>query len=171
MSWNVRNSIPIRLAAGVAAIALLAGGVRLLRAFNPQPDPPGIWGMMGVTPSDTIRINVVNMQFGGFPPGPCNVTMKFLDTNGKILEQKTFTINSTQAASLDYTPAVGAAGFRSEVHPVLAMPSSEPTGCSAVGSVEVFNTISGETTVFAHPIFISLPQTVAGQPSSPGSIQ
>ena len=169
MSLNVRDSIPTQLVVGVTVIAMLAGGVKLLKGFNPQPDPPGVWGMMGVTPSDTIRINVVNMQFGGVPPDPCKVTMRFLDPSGRILEQQLFTVSPTQAASLDYTP-VGVGNFRLEVHPVVSMTSNEPAGCNAIGSVEVFNTSSGETTVFAHPIYISLPGTT-GQPRSPGSTQ
>jgi hypothetical protein len=161
MKLNINEAKPLQLVAAAAAILLLVGGVKILKAFNPQPDPPGVWGMVGVTPSETIRINVVNMQFPGFPPGPCNVTLKFLDATGKILEQQTLKINSTQAASLDYVP-VGITSFRAEVHPVVSVPATEPTGCSAVGSVEVFNTLSGETTVYANPIYISLPETLTG---------
>jgi len=163
MKLNLRESVAVQLMSAAAVILLLAGGVKLLQGFNPQPDPPGVWGMFGVTPSDTIRINVVNMQFGGLPPDPCNVTLKFLDPSGKILEQRSLTINTTQAASLDYSP-VGVAAFRTEVHPVVSVPANEPTGCSAVGSVEVFNTISGETFVYGNPIYVPLPQTVSGQP-------
>ena len=163
MSPKIRTSIPVQLLVAVAAIILLTGSYKLLKAFNPQPDPPGVWGMIGVTPSDTIRLNVVNMQFSGFPPDPCKVTLKFLDSTGKILEQQNLTINSTQAVSLDYTP-VGVASFRTEVHPVVSVPANESTGCSAVGSVEVFNTASGETIAYANPIYIPLPQTAAAPP-------
>lgn len=162
MKLNIREASPFQLATAAVAILLLAGGVKMLKGFNPQPDPPAVFGMVGVTPSDTIRINVVNMQFPGFPPGPCAVTLKFLDTTGKVLEQQTININTTQAVSLDYTP-VGATNFRSEVHPVVAMSSNEPTGCSAVGSVEVFNSLSGETSVYANPIYVPLPEGT-GQP-------
>jgi hypothetical protein len=37
--------------------------------------------------------------------------------------------------------------------------SNEAPGCSAIGSAEVFNTVSGETSVFANPIYITLPAT------------
>ena len=160
MKLNIGEVRPVQVIAGAAAVLLLVGGVKIMKGFNPQPDPPGVWGMVGVTPSDTIRINVVNMQFSAYPPGPCSVAMKFLDPAGKILHQQTFTINSTQSASLDYTP-VGTSAFRTEVHPVVAIPSTEPTGCSAVGSVEVFDTNSGETKVYANPIYITLPETTA----------
>jgi hypothetical protein len=162
MKLNIRNSMPAQLMVAASAILLLAAGAKVLKGFNPQPDPPGVWGMIGITPSDTMRLNIVNMEFPGIPPGPCNVTVKFLDTSGIVLKQQTLAVKPTQAASLDITGLEAGGAFRSEVHPVLALPSNEPTGCSAVGSVEVFNTNSGETTIFAHPIFISLPATTAG---------
>ena len=117
--------------------------------------------MIGITPSDTLRLNIVNMQFPGVPPDPCNVTVKFLNTTGNVLKQQNLAVKPTQAASLDITGLEAGGAFRTEVHPVLAVPSNEPTGCSAVGSVEVFNTNSAETSIFAHPIFITLPPTAA----------
>ena len=161
MKLDIRNSMATQVAAVATAVFLLAAGARIMRGFNPQPDPPGVWGMIGITPSDTLRLNIVNMQFPTVPPGPCNVTLKFLNTSGRVLKQQTLTVNTTQAASLDITGVEAGAGFRTEVHPVLAVPSNEPVGCSAIGSVEVFNTNSGETTLYAHPIYISLPAVAA----------
>lgn len=164
MKLRITNSIPAQLMAAAAAIVLLAAGAKILRGFNPQPDPPGIWGMVGVTPSETVRLNVVNMEFpGAVPPGPCNVTLKFLNSSGTVLKQQAVTVKPTQAAFLDLTGSEAGAGFRAEIHPVLAVPSNEPTGCSAVGSVEVFNTNSGETSLYAHPIFITLPPPTAAR--------
>ena len=163
MKMNIRNSIPAQLVAAASAIVLLAAGAKILKGFNPQPDPPGVWGMIGITPSDTIRLNIVNMQFPSIPPGPCNVALRFLNTSGRILKQQALTVNPTQAASLDFTGLEAGGGFRTEVHPVLSLTSNEPTGCSAVGSVEVFNTNSGETSLFAHPIFIPLPTPAAAK--------
>ena len=163
MKLNIRNSVPARFMVGAAALLLLAAGARVMKGFNPQPDPPGVWGMIGITPSDTLRLNIVNMEFSGVPPGPCNVTLKFLDSSGAILKQQTLAVKPTQAALLDITGLEAGGGFRTEVHPVLAVPSNEPTGCSAVGSVELFNTNSGETSIFAHPIFITLPPTAAAR--------
>jgi hypothetical protein len=146
-----------------SVILLLAAGARILKGFNPQPDPPGVWGMIGITPSDTLRLNIVNMEFSGLPPGPCNVTLKFLNGSGIVLKQQTISVKPTQAALLDLTGLEAGGAFRTEVHPVLAVPSNEPTGCSAVGSVEVFNTNSGETSLYAHPMFITLPPAAAAQ--------
>jgi len=163
MTSKIRSSASIQVAAAVGAILLLAAGGTILKGFNPQPDPPGVWGMIGITPSDTMRLNIVNMQFSTVPPGPCNVTLKFLNGSGRVLKQQALTVKSTQAAYLDITGTEAGGGFRTEVHPVLIVPSGEPTGCSAVGSVEVFNTNSGETSLYAHPVFITLPPLAAGQ--------
>jgi hypothetical protein len=163
MTQNIRNSTLARLAAVATVILLLAAGARILKGFNPQPDPPGVWGMMGVTPSDTMRLNIVNMQFSDVAPSACNVTLKFLNSSGVVLKQQTFSVKPTEAASLDLTGIEAGGGFRTEVHPVLATPSSEPAGCSAVGSVEMFNTNSGETSIYAHPMFITLPAPPASQ--------
>ncbi|MGA3077660.1 MAG: hypothetical protein ABSG56_28755 [Bryobacteraceae bacterium] len=160
---RIRSSIPAQLIVAASVILLLAAGARILKGFNPQPDPPGVWGMIGITPSDTMRLNIVNMEFGGVPPGPCNVTLKFLNGSGVVLKQQAISVKPTEAASLDLTGLEAGGGFRTEVHPVLAVPSNEPTGCSAVGSVEVFNTNSGETSLFAHPLFITLPPAAAAQ--------
>lgn len=158
MKMNLRNSFATRMAAGATVILLLVAGGRIMKAFNPQPDPPGVWGMIGITPSDTMRLNVVNMELAGAPPDPCKVSLRFLDSSGTILKQQTLTIKPTQAASLDLTGLEAGAGFRTEVHPVLIVPSNEPVGCSAVGSAEVFNTNSGETSLLVQPIYIPVQQ-------------
>jgi len=163
MTSSIRQSVWVKVASAAGIIALLAVGGVILKGFNPQPDPPGLWGMIGITPSDTMRLNIVNMQLGGLPPGPCNVTLRFLNGSGQILKQQTLTVKPTQAAFLDITGTEAGGGFRTEVHPVLAEPTNEATGCSAVGSVEVFNTNSGETSLYAHPMFISLPPLTTGQ--------
>lgn len=140
----------------VALLVVIASG-RIVKAFNPQPDPPGVWGMIGITPEDTLQLNIVNMDLAGFPPDPCNVTIRFLNSSGVILKQLTVTVKTKQAASYTITGVEAGGGFRNEVHPVLLLTSNEATGCNAIGSVEVFNTASGETTLLAHPIYINLP--------------
>jgi hypothetical protein len=147
-----------QLAIVAGAVVLLVSGARLMKAFNPQPDPPALFGMIGVTPADTMQINVVNVDIAGIPPGPCKVNMRFLDNAGNILKQQVVTVKPTQAASLDLTGIEAGGGFRTEVHPALIMSSSNGVGCSPVGSVEVFNSNSGETTLLAHPIYIPVQQ-------------
>jgi hypothetical protein len=144
--------------AGAALLVVMVSG-KIVKAFNPQPDPPGIFGMIGITPEDTLQLNIVNVQIAGFPPDPCDVTLRFLNSSGVILKQQTLTVKTKQAASFTITGAEAGGGFRNEVHPVLLLTSNEAPGCSAIGSAEVFNTVSGETSLFANPIYITLPAT------------
>ena len=144
---------------GCAALLVILVTTRIVKAFNPQPDPPALFGMIGITPEDTMQLNIVNVVLSGAPPDPCKVTLRFLDSRGGILKQQTVTVQPTQAASLTITGGEAGGAFRNEVHPVLLVPPNEATGCSAIGSVEVFNTSSGETTLFAHPMYITLPAT------------
>ena len=146
--------------AALAVLVMLASG-RIVKAFNPQPDPPALFGMVGVTPGETLQLNVVNVELPGIPPGPCKVTLRFLNDNGVIVKGKVVTVKSGQAASLTITGAEGGGTFRSELHPALVLASNEVAGCSAIGSVEVFNTKTGVTSLFAHPIYLSLPPATA----------
>ena len=158
MKFYMHRSRFAQLAIAAGALALLVSGPRLMKAFNPQPDPPGQFGMVGITPLDTIRLNVVNVEISGSPPDPCKVNMRFLDSAGNILKQQALTIKPTQAMSLDLTGIEAGGAFRTEVHPALLVSSSNSVGCSPVGSVEVFNSNSGETSLFANPIYIPVQQ-------------
>jgi len=142
--------------AAVALLVVLASG-RIVKAFNPQPDPPALFGMVGITPGETLQLNIVNVELSGIPPGPCRVNLRFVNSSGIILKQQVVTVKPTQAASLSLTGAEAGGAFRNEVHPVLQLTSADTTSCSAIGSVEVFNTNSGQTSILAHPIYITLP--------------
>lgn len=152
------------LVIAVAALIVFVAGAKIVKAFNPQPDPPALFGMMGITPGETMQLNIVNVQLSQLPPGPCRVTLRFVNSSGGILKQQTVTVKPTQAASLKITGAEAGGAFRNEIHPVLAVPATEATGCSAIGSVEVFNSTSGQTSILAHPIYISLPPVAATTP-------
>ena len=141
------------LIAGVA-IALLVLGGKVVKAFNPQPDPPGVWGMFGVTPSETARLNVVNIGLPGSPPDPCSVQFSFFNGSGKLLKQRALVLNRGQAAFLDITGVEAGGAFRSEIHPYVLLALRSPVGCNAVSTLELFDTASGKTSILAHPIFV-----------------
>jgi hypothetical protein len=69
----------------VAGILVWGSGVR---AFNPQPDPPG-FGMIGISYGQTARLSVVNTAglLSGLPPGPCKVELGFLDDQGRFVRK------------------------------------------------------------------------------------
>jgi len=74
------------------------------RAFNPQPEPPGRWGLFGIVADQTARVSVVNTSDdpGGYPPGPCRVSLAFVDRAGIVLKEARLTLRPGQATSLDY---------------------------------------------------------------------
>jgi hypothetical protein len=141
------------LIAGVA-IALLVLGGKVLKAFNPQPDPPCVWGMFGITPSETARLNVVNIRLPGIPPGPCSVQLNFFNDSGKLLKQRAVVLNPGQAAFLDIAGVEAGGAFRNEMHPYVLLATGSPVGCNAVSTLELFDTASGKTSILAHPIFV-----------------
>ena len=143
-----------------AALALLVVGGRVMKAFNPQPDPPGVWGMFGITPPETARLNVVNLQLPGLaPPDPCTVQINFLDGSAHILKQQVFTMKPGQSAFLDITGVEAGATFRTEIHPFVKLATGTPVGCSPVSTLELFDTASGKTSILAQPIYV--PASVA----------
>jgi hypothetical protein len=136
------------------ALALLVLGGKVIKAFNPQPDPPGIWGMFGITPPETARLNVVNLQLPNVPPGPCTVQLNFIDGQGNFLKQSVFTLKPAQSALLDITGVEAGGDFRTEIHPFVKLATGTPVGCSPVATLELFDTTSGKTSILAQPIFI-----------------
>jgi hypothetical protein len=74
-------------AAGAVIIAIIVWGEGV-RAFNPQPDPPG-FGLVGISYGQTLRLNVVNTAgvLSRFPPGPCRVELGFLDSEGRVVRK------------------------------------------------------------------------------------
>jgi len=74
------------------------------RAFNPQPEPPGRWGLFGIVAGQSARVSVVNTSGDphGYPPGPCRVGLAFVDADGTVLKEERLTLRPGQATSLDY---------------------------------------------------------------------
>ena len=74
------------------------------RAFNPQPEPPGRWGLFGIVAGQSARVSVVNTSGDphGYPPGPCRVGLAFVDADGTVLKEARLTLRPGQATSLDY---------------------------------------------------------------------
>jgi hypothetical protein len=89
---HTRNTVT-KLSLLIALIALASTvtiwEVRRVRA-NAPPDPDRTFGMVGITPGQTMRLNVVNLiqpppdpEIIGVPPGPCRVLLSFRDAQGQ----------------------------------------------------------------------------------------
>ena len=110
--------------------------------FPPNP----VFGMLGVTLFDTVRLNVV-----AYPPDPCIGSIGFVDANGnQIGNSKPVQLAAGQgAAFLDLPGAalVSALGQRAEVRPVVAITA----GSACIASAEVYGNATGGTHVYYPP--------------------
>lgn len=94
--------------APVVALWALACTLALpAQAFNPQPDPPARIGAITLNPGQTLRVNArviktVSPSNADVPPGPCRVSLSFLDGGGRNLGLGTIVLlRQGQATRLD----------------------------------------------------------------------
>ncbi len=103
------------------------------------PDP--VFGMLGVTSLQTVRLNVV-----AFPPSPCIGTISWGDMNGtQIGTSVAVQLSVGQATHLDL-PGGGALGQRAEVRPVVVV-----NGGACIASAEVYNNVTKATRAVYYP--------------------
>lgn len=106
--------------------------------------PNPVFGMIGVTELQTVRLNVV-----AYPPIPCVGQLSFVNSNGvQVGNTLNVQLARGQAASLDLpgTTLVTKLGQRAEVQPVVSAPNG---GC--VASTEVYINGLGATSVYFPP--------------------
>ncbi|HEV7745385.1 MAG TPA: hypothetical protein VGO56_10355 [Pyrinomonadaceae bacterium] len=108
------HHIITRFIIAILLTTMLATGaiweVRRTRAFNPQPDPPGRYTMVGIARGQSIRINASNIapSDSNLPPDPCRARLGFMDADGNPLINprtgeaagRTLTLQNGQSAFL-----------------------------------------------------------------------
>ena len=123
-------------------------------AFNPQPEPPGDFGMIGVTPYETARLNVVTNDTS-LTQG-CTIGLGYQDAMGMLLKTEFKALRPGVAQSLDLMgiDAVGRGEMRAEIQPfVNSRPTGRPSGfppgpCRGVtATFELFDPATGRTSV------------------------
>ena len=153
---------------------LLFGWQFLAHAQTVSSSNPGFavtTGIVGVTSTQTARLNVLNLQpvIPGVAAVACPATLEFYDDTGAQLKQLAVTnISPATAASLVFKPTVPstAAGARALIRAVVFTPStaimnpgtgSTPTpmpfmpvraGCSVMASLEIIDDATGATHTF-----------------------
>jgi len=136
---------------------LLGGGALLLHAFNPQPDPPKVFGIFGITPADVIRLNVTNVagELGQYPP-PCRARIGFVNAAGVTIKTSDVIITNGGSASiaLNYFEASNALDAlvprnRVSVRPIINYTPPDP--CFTSISAEIDDAITGRTNIYATP--------------------
>jgi hypothetical protein len=139
----------------------------------PDPDTPvgsPEFGVVAVTPLDTLRLNVTNITgSNGVPPDPCNVLMGFRNAAGGTIKTVSGTIEPGNTAFVygSWVEAAGAAlstnaQARLNLHPFVNLP---PDPCRVTASAELVNAATGETTLYILPAVqpsIAPPATVGG---------
>ena len=123
---------------------LLGGTSELVPGTAGYPLAP-VFGMLGVTELQTVRLNVV-----AFPPVPCVGQLSFLNAQGvQVGNTLNVQLAPGQAASLDLpgSTLVTKLGQRAEVQPIVTAPNG---GC--VASTEVYSNLLGATTAYFPPV-------------------
>lgn len=176
-----RLNIWKRVTIAIALVTMLATGaiwgVRRARAFNPQPDPPGRYTMVGIVRGQSIRINASNIAPAdpNLPPDPCRVRLAFMDAEGTVLTNprtgeavgRTITLQRGQSAFLhvnaDEFFTGDTAQARLELRPVFRAVRLNSNGQAppdpCVPSVEVIDNATARTSfVYAGtPTFVDPP--------------
>lgn len=156
-----------RVAFAIAMVTLLAAGaiweVHRVRAFNPQPDPPGRYSMVGIVRGQSIRINASNIAptDPNSPSDPCRVRLGFMDGDGNPLINprtgeavgRTLTLQNGQSAFLhlnaDEFSTSDTTAARLQLRPVFRSVSLNSTGQAppdpCVPSVEVIDNATSRT--------------------------
>jgi hypothetical protein len=126
-------------------------------SFNPQPDPPG-FGFFGIARNQTARLNVAYVGFHNPPgyhnppddrPAPINVTMQFVNGDGRVMAESRQTVEYGKAASFDFPAGAFPAGVRQRLRAfVIVAPVEGGIVPCVMPSVEVLNNDTGKTAVF-----------------------
>jgi hypothetical protein len=156
--------IPVSVLAGLllSGLPFVAEG----QTISSTPQSAMTTGIVGVTITQTVRLNVLNLQpvIPGVAAILCPATLELYDDTGALLKQSTVTnIPPANAASLVFKPAVPAApaGARAQIRAVVLTPLpyvmnsgsgpiSLPTiavnrGCSLMASLEIIDDSTGAT--------------------------
>ena len=173
----------------VFAGLLLSGSSFLAQSQTVSSTTPGstmTTGIVGVTATQTARLNVLNLQpvIPGVAAVLCQATLEFYDDSGALLKQLAVpNISPATAASLVFKPTVPstAPNARAQIRAVVFTPQntvtnpggSPPTlfyplsrGCNVMASLEIIDDSTGATHTLidrpaAMPSFNILPMVTA----------
>lgn len=158
------NKVLVRVGVGLG----LVGGIALwsavpARAIIIVNSKTAQFGPFGVARGQTARINVANVDDPNirpseFPPDPCRVTVGFTDATGAKIAVRTFIVNWSTTKSFDFRlgappePDRTERGARAELRAFVvgdaAPPDPDRPAPTCVATVEVFDSNTGQTTVF-----------------------
>jgi len=119
------------------------------------------FGMVGLNTGQTARLNAFALPLGGplISGASCQVTFDFYDATGKIVKTGTATVAQGAAVHFDMLRTeVDSLAGRSEIRgavraafvtpsPMLTPGTPVSAYCSILPTMEIFDTLSGQTTV------------------------
>lgn len=148
-----------RLPFALATITLALAAASPAQAFNPQPDPPGRWAMVGIAADQTARLSVLALPVArGAAAQSCTVTLNFLDSDGnKLIEASTLVLLPGKAQFVDLKGSLLRLGnsseraqLRADVEVLHNPPGYQP--CAGVAAtVEIFDASGRSSLLVAHP--------------------
>jgi len=154
------------LAAAFCVVAISFGGLHLGAQSTPAPIPTPVppffpqfpqyltFGMVGIAPGETARLNALELPgFSNAAQPPCNVTLSFVDDQGNTLKTASMNALQGQAAHLDLAQgeinsATGRVQIRGTVQTTFSGGPLIPVGfgCSVMPTLEIFDDATGVTT-------------------------
>jgi hypothetical protein len=144
------------------AVVTICGGLALaalswvtVQAFDPQPDPP-TFGLISARAGEVLQLHVVCSEHGAGLVGPraCAGDLMLHDRAGNVVAQQAYRLRPGQAATLSYELARGDGAFGDGSVRVGLIPCiiPNPLGGRSLPTVELVDSESGRTLVFANPM-------------------
>lgn len=147
------------LAPALAACTLALSVATPAHAFNPQPDPPGRWAMLGLVAEQTARLSVLALPGGrDAQRAACTVTLNFLDGDGVQMQEATTLVLlpgkaqfvDLKGSNLRLANRADRAQFRASVEVLHNPPGDRPCG-GVAATVEIFDATGRTSVLVAHP--------------------
>ena len=149
----------LALCAGVlvlgAALTLGRAGAQSMPMIPAGPQL-STFGMVGLADGQTARLNALGLPMGGpiIAGASCEVTFTFYGEDGKSLKSATIPVTQGAAVHFDLQRAdidadTDRREIRGTVRSVLSTPAASPLNlsCSVMPTLEIFDTLTGKTTV------------------------
>jgi hypothetical protein len=125
------------------------------RFFLPTAvSPPQQFGLVGILPGQTVRLNLVNLGPNLYPNDSCNVEVVFLDKQGSTLA--TFPLEEPLAPGAATSFDLNASTFfdrRTEIQALVttSCPGQNSSPNPTLATLEVFDNLTSRTTVIQYP--------------------
>lgn len=152
--------IALSALSALTALTLTLSAASPAQAFNPQPDPPGRWAMIGLVADQTLRLSVLAVPVARVGQRKsCTVTLNFLGGDGiQLVEARTLVLLPGKAQFVDLPGSqlrLVKPNDRMQVRASVELLHNPPMElpCDGVAAtVEVFDASGRTSVIVAHPL-------------------